>query len=134
MSLNFDLSDLFRITTKEERIERERAFFKRVFPLGEEQKEKVKNFLKYTIVSKKQDETVCLFSYISLYDALTTEESGKKNRKFNTWKKSIFIREEDKLTVYALVLLNQELEKLEDFPDEKEVAVLAEKLKDELSG
>ncbi|NLL90928.1 MAG: hypothetical protein GX222_00725 [Ruminococcaceae bacterium] len=134
MSLSFDLSDLFRITTKEEKKERERAFFKRVFPLGEEQKEKVISFLKGTIVNKKQDETVCLFSYISLYDALTTEETGKRNRKFNIWKKSIFIKEEDKLTVYALVLLNQELETLEDFPDEKEVAVRAEKLRVELSG
>ncbi|MFV0351737.1 MAG: hypothetical protein ACK5JF_05425 [Oscillospiraceae bacterium] len=119
--------DGFPFKSREQMQKEQQDFEKNVFPLGMEQREVALAVLR-EVTTKKLPDDQKLFAFISAKDRFAkaeTEEDGLAQMS-KTFIKQSWLKQEDKIAIAALILLESRIESLEDYPTAQQVMERAE--------
>lgn len=119
--------DGFPFKSREQMQKEQQDFEKNVFPLGMEQREAALAVLR-EVTTKKLPDDQKLFAFISAKDRFAkaeTEEDGLAQMS-KTFIKQSWLKQEDKIAIAALILLESRIESLEDYPTAQQVMERAE--------
>ena len=112
-----DLNNIFSFTSPAQRREKERAYEKKLFPLGIEQRDFALKALRPLINSKKSDAEL-LFAFISTKEKLIDDS---EQMAYAYLERQRYFSDLEKAYIMALVLLDVNVVSLEEYPNTEDV-------------
>lgn len=117
------ISNWFLLTSKEEREEKSAEYFKRMFPLGKEQKAKEEALLRQVLSAKTSDADK-LYQMLIVREALLQADEQKRLAQLRKWYRARLLSaytEEDKGALYSIAEAGLNAGSLNDLPNPEQL-------------
>lgn len=124
----------FKITTRREREKQEKKYQKRMFPLGDGQREKELALLAALFPGKK-DPGELLYQLICVKECMLEEDEEDRQAALARWRAGTLVQEytsREKAVFLALERLEHACASLEEFPNQEQLLAEAERIYREL--